>query len=210
MIEGQVHLFGKHFVALRLEVVNAQIDKLLCDHVHLTFYHELLASYSHAIDLSPEDIAAALAYLLQKERPLQVKFAPLKPAKEHPRAERAERAGKGKKFQNDEDMQRYRIEVGRTHHVKPGDIVGALANEAGIASRQIGHIKLFDDFSTVDLPKTLAKETLRQLKTLRVRNQVLDIRIDEGPGGESFAPRRRNDKKFDRRPKKSGKAAAKK
>src|SRR5690625_6737245 len=91
-------------------------------------------------------------------------------------------------------MQRYRIAVGRTHHVKPGDIVGALANEAGIASRHIGHIKLFDDFSTVDLPKTLAKETLRQLKTLRVRNQVLDIRMDEGPGGESFAPRRKNDR----------------
>src|SRR5690625_4342297 len=105
-------------------------------------------------------------------------------------------------------MQRYRIAVGRSHHVKPGDIVGALANEAGIASRHIGHIKLFDDFSTVDLPKTLAKETLRQLKTVRVRNQVMDIRVDEGPGGESFAPRRKNDKKFDRKPKKAGKAAA--
>lgn len=201
---------GEAVTAHRIDNFKAQIDKVFAEQVDLTFYHELLASYSHANDLYPEDIAAALAYLVQKERPLQVKFAPLKPAKEHQRAERTERTGKGKKFQNDDDMQRYRIAVGRTHHVKPGDIVGALANEAGIASRHIGHIKLFDDFSTVDLPKTLAKETLRQLKTLRVRNQVLDIRMDEGPGGESFAPRRKNDKKFDRKPKKSGKAAAKK
>jgi len=201
---------GEAVTAHRIDNFKAQIDKVFAEQVDLTFYHELLASYSHANDLYPEDIAAALAYLVQKERPLQVKFAPLKPAKEHQRAERTERAGKGKKFQNDDDMQRYRIAVGRTHHVKPGDIVGALANEAGIASRHIGHIKLFDDFSTVDLPKTLAKETLRQLKTLRVRNQVLDIRMDEGPGGESFAPRRKNDKKFDRKPKKAGKAAAKK
>lgn len=201
---------GEAVTAHRIDNFKAQIDKVFAEQVDLTFYHELLASYSHANDLYPEDIAAALAYLVQKERPLQVKFAPLKPAKEHQRAERTERTGKGKKFQNDDDMQRYRIAVGRTHHVKPGDIVGALANEVGIASRHIGHIKLFDDFSTVDLPKTLAKETLRQLKTLRVRNQVLDIRMDEGPGGESFAPRRKNDKKFDRKPKKSGKAAAKK
>ena len=201
---------GEAVTAHRIGNFKAQIDKVFAEQVDLTFYHELLASYSHANDLYPEDIAAALAYLVQKERPLQVKFAPLKPAKEHQRAERTERTGKGKKFQNDDDMQRYRIAVGRTHHVKPGDIVGALANEAGIASRHIGHIKLFDDFSTVDLPKTLAKETLRQLKTLRVRNQVLDIRMDEGPGGESFAPRRKNDKKFDRKPKKAGKAAAKK
>lgn len=201
---------GEAVTAHRIDNFKAQIDKVFAEQVDLTFYHELLASYSHANDLYPEDIAAALAYLVQKERPLQVKFAPLKPAKEHQRAERTERTGKGKKFQNDDDMQRYRIAVGRTHHVKPGDIVGALANEAGIASRHIGHIKLFDDFSTVDLPKTLAKETLRQLKTLRVRNQVLDIRMDEGPGGESFAPRRKNDKKFDRKPKKAGKAAAKK
>lgn len=201
---------GEAVTAHRIDNFKAQIDKVFAEQVDLTFYHELLASYSHANDLYPEDIAAALAYLVQKERPLQVKFAPLKPAKEHQRAERTERTGKGKKFQNDDDMQRYRIAVGRTHHVKPGDIVGALANEAGIASRHIGHIKLFDEFSTVDLPKTLAKETLRQLKTLRVRNQVLDIRMDEGPGGESFAPRRKNDKKFDRKPKKAGKAAAKK
>ncbi len=201
---------GEAVTAHRIDNFKAQIDKVFAEQVDLTFYHELLASYSHANDLYPEDIAAALAYLVQKERPLQVKFAPLKPAKEHQRAERTERTGKGKKFQNDDDMQRYRIAVGRTHKVKPGDIVGALANEAGIASRHIGHIKLFDDFSTVDLPKTLAKETLRQLKTLRVRNQVLDIRMDEGPGGESFAPRRKNDKKFDRKPKKAGKAAAKK
>ena len=202
---------GEAVTAHRIDNFKAQIDKVFAEQVDLSFYHELLASYSHANDLFPEDIAAALAYLVQKERPLQVKFAPVKPAREHnrtDRAERTERPGKGKKFQSDEDMQRYRIAVGRSHHVKPGDIVGALANEGGIASRHIGHIKLFDDFSTVDLPKTLAKETLRQLKTVRVRNQVMDIREDAGPGGGGYAPRSK-DKKFERKPK-DAKAFAKK
>lgn len=203
---------GEVVTAHRIDNFKAQIDNVFSEQVDLSFYHELLASYSHANDLFPEDIAAALAYLVQKERPLQVKFAPLKPPREHKKTDRAERTerpgGKGKKFQSDEDMQRYRIAVGRSHHVKPGDIVGALANEAGIASRHIGHIKLFDDFSTVDLPKTLAKETLRQLKTVRVRNQVMDIRVDEGPGGASYTPRSK-EKKFERKPK-APKASAKK
>ncbi|MDQ2075498.1 DEAD/DEAH box helicase [Marinimicrobium sp. ABcell2] len=200
---------GETVTAHRIDSFKGEIDKVFAEQVDLSFYHELLAAYSHDNDRYPEDIAAALAHLLQKERPLQVTFAPIKPERDHKRSERGERGergdrnerpSKGKKQHSDEDMQRYRIEVGRNHQAKPGDIVGALANEGGISSRQIGHIKLFDDFSTVDLPKTLAKETLRQLQKVRVRNKALEIRIDEGPGGaKDFGSK--PPKKFERKSK---------
>jgi len=80
-------------------------------------------------------------------------------------------------------MQRYRIEVGRNHDARPGDIVGAIANEAGISSANIGHIKLHDEFSTVDLPKGLSADVLNKLKKVRVRNRPLEITPDQGGFG---------------------------
>ncbi len=52
-------------------------------------------------------------------------------------------------------MDTFRIEVGHAHGVKPGNIVGAIANEAGIDSKYIGRIEIYDDYSTLDLPDNL-------------------------------------------------------
>jgi ATP-dependent RNA helicase DeaD len=86
---------------------------------------------------------------------------------------------KDKKRDRPEDhdivMETYRLAVGHNHHVKPGDIVGAIANEADIDSQYIGRIQLFDDYSTVDLPAGMPKELLQHLKKVRVRNQPLGI-----------------------------------
>jgi len=65
------------------------------------------------------------------------------------------------------EMVRYRIEVGNQHGVLPKHIVGAIANEAGLESRYIGRIDLYDDFSTIDLPDGMPKELLEHLKTVR-------------------------------------------
>ena len=73
------------------------------------------------------------------------------------------------------DMRRYRIDVGYQHEVKPGNIVGAIANEAGLESCYIGHIEIFDDFSTVDLPDGMPKEILRLLKNTWVCQQKLNM-----------------------------------
>ena len=78
-------------------------------------------------------------------------------------------------------MTRYRIEVGHTHDIKPGNIVGAIANEAGIASQHIGRINIFDDYSLVDLPEGMPKETLMHLKRVWVGKQQMNItRVDGG------------------------------
>jgi ATP-dependent RNA helicase DeaD len=73
----------------------------------------------------------------------------------------------------EEGMQRYRIEVGHDHKVKPGNIVGAIANEADMESKFIGRIDIFDDYSTVDLPEGMPKELLHLLKKVWVAGQQL-------------------------------------
>jgi ATP-dependent RNA helicase DeaD len=59
--------------------------------------------------------------------------------------------------------------------VKPGNIVGAIANEADIESKYIGHIEIFDDFSLVDLPAGMPPETLRELQAAWVCQRRLQI-----------------------------------
>lgn len=186
----------------RIDQFTQQITDTLKEQADLSFFNDLLAEYSHANDVAPEDIASALAYLLQRERPLQVKFTDIKPERNE-RRDRDERGGRDERSsrspredrprreRNDENMERYRIEVGRNHEARPGDIVGAIANEAGIESRFIGHIKLFDEFSTVDLPTGISKEILAKLKKVRVRNRPLEITLDQGGsrGGDEFPGR---------------------
>jgi len=72
-------------------------------------------------------------------------------------------------------MDRFRVEVGHLHKVKPGNIVGAIANEADIDSKHIGRISIFDDYSLVDLPEGMPKELLNELKHVRVVGQRLNI-----------------------------------
>ena len=77
-------------------------------------------------------------------------------------------------------MDRFRVEVGHNHKVKPGNIVGAIANEADIDSKFIGRINIFDDYSLVDLPENMPKELLTQLRQVRVVGQRLNISLVGG------------------------------
>jgi ATP-dependent RNA helicase DeaD len=72
-------------------------------------------------------------------------------------------------------MERFRIEVGWRDRVKPGNIVGAIANEAGLNGRSIGRIQIFDAYSLVDLPKGMPEEVFKGLQRLRVMNRELQI-----------------------------------
>ncbi|MBU1341183.1 MAG: DEAD/DEAH box helicase [Proteobacteria bacterium] len=72
-------------------------------------------------------------------------------------------------------MERYRIEVGRRHGVRAGNIVGAISNEAGIDSKYIGHIDINQDFSFVDLPFGMPTEIFTLLKKTWVRSQKMSI-----------------------------------
>ena len=96
--------------------------------------------------------------------------------------ERGDRDGGGRRVLPDRQdgppeahMERFRIEVGWRDRVKPGNIVGAIANEAGITGRSIGRIRIFDAHSTVDLPKGMPEEVFSDLQRLKVMNRELQI-----------------------------------
>ena len=94
--------------------------------------------------------------------------------------ERKERKPKPAKDKPDEGMERFRLEVGQVHGVKPGNIVGAIANEAEIESEYIGRIEILDDHSTIELPEGMPKELFKHLKSVWVSGQRLQIsRIDQ-------------------------------
>lgn len=72
-------------------------------------------------------------------------------------------------------METFRIEVGHVHGVKPANIVGAIANEAGLEGRHIGKVIIEEDHSFVDLPEGMPKDVFRALQKVRVAGQKLAI-----------------------------------
>jgi len=78
---------------------------------------------------------------------------------------------------DDESMLTYRVEVGEQHGVKPSNIVGAIANEAGLEGRYIGRVVIMSDHSFVDLPGGMPKEIFRSLQKVRVAGQQLQISL---------------------------------
>ncbi len=93
------------------------------------------------------------------------------------------RPGRRKRDDNsDVVFETFRLEVGHAHGVKPGNIVGAIANEAGLEGRHIGHVDIRDDHSFVDLPEGMPRDIFRNLKKVRVVGQELRIsRVDGKP-----------------------------
>ena len=103
----------------------------------------------------------------------------------------------------DKNMERFRLEVGTINGVKPGNIVGAIANEAGIDSQFIGQISIEADHSLIDLPVGMPKEIFSDLKKTRVCGVPLKIsRLNDKnrPAFKSDKPTRAKTKK-DKNPK---------
>jgi len=73
------------------------------------------------------------------------------------------------------DMERFRVELGWRDRIKPGNLVGAIANETGLNGRSIGRIQIFDTHSVLDLPKGMPEEVFQSLRQLRVLNKPLQI-----------------------------------
>ncbi|ABX09016.1 DEAD/DEAH box helicase [Prochlorococcus marinus] len=77
----------------------------------------------------------------------------------------------------DKDKERYKLDVGHRDRVKPGNIVGAIANESGLKGNMIGRIQIFDNYSLVDLPKGMPTNIYKSLKTVKVMNKELNINL---------------------------------
>ncbi|MEM7206417.1 MAG: DEAD/DEAH box helicase [Pseudomonadota bacterium] len=184
----------------------------------LGLYARILEQFQQESNRTGLEIAAALAKLLQGEEPffLKSKPEPKQSFRIKEKAERKEmRKSKPSAFDSrrplEKGMQRFRIEVGHVHNVKPGNIVGAIANEAGIDSQYIGRIDILDDHSVVDLPEGMPKEIFNDLKKARVAGQQLRIsRLGSQSNKNSKAPSQKSAKKPKKREKPADKTAAKK
>ncbi len=144
------------------------------------FYRTLVEQYREEHGVSDLDIASALVKLAQGERPLLMrgKARDEKRAqfdREPPRLKLASKRDFRGGREVPEDMERFRIEVGHQDGVQPGNIVGAITNEAGLRSKHIGHIKIYTDYSTIDLPKGMPPATFSLLKQCWVSGRQLKI-----------------------------------
>ena len=141
-------------------------------------FRSLIEEIEREHDVPAIDIAAALASLLQGGSPLLLKDKPpaavetAAPGAHRTRADdKTPRAGR----LSDEETDTYRIEVGYVHGLKPGNVVGAIANVAGIEGRQIGHVDIREDHTFVGLPKGMPADVLEELAKTRVAGQMLRI-----------------------------------
>ena len=168
----------------------------------LADYQKLVERYQNEHNVPATEIAAALARLLQGDTPLLLEpppkreFAPRdrdsrhdsrndRDARKKDRHERSERPERGERpprarddrpLPTDADMETYRVEVGHQQQIKPGNLVGAIANEIELDARYIGRIDIRGSYSLIDLPKGMPPELFSHLKKVRVGGEQLRIR----------------------------------
>jgi len=163
----------------------------------LTPYVNLIEQMLHELDVPAEKLAAALAKTAQGKDPLfvkdvkEVKHEAFDMDSSMPRSDNRSR----KKSRNDPEvkMAHYRLAVGKKEGVKPGNIVGAIANEAGLDSKYIGRIDIQESFTTLTLPADMPSEIFAHLKNVRVEGKKLDIELMDKPKRRSprTKPKRR-------------------
>ena len=141
---------------------------------------EILQRLQRESDITPDQLALAALRLSQGDQPLLVVPQPPMPANT-----RSQGQGRGQERRTPgrvpQSMERFRVEVGWQDRIKPGHLVGAIANESGLDGRQIGKITIFDDHSTVDLPQGMPPELMQRLQGVRVMQK--ELRISRQPMG---------------------------
>jgi len=176
-------------------------------HENLHSYKRIVEEYIKENEASAVDVAATLALLLNKDLPWQKELSlpktsrPVKEGRvgrgsnakfERPFSRSADDrkifSGDKKSFGKEKESKKYRdepstehdlfrIDVGKVHGVKPGNIVGAIANEAGLQSRHITGLKIHEDHSTVRLPKGMSKQVVSDLTKAWVCGRQLKLTL---------------------------------
>jgi ATP-dependent RNA helicase DeaD len=173
-----------------------------------SFYLDLVTEYQQATDAQPLEIAAALASMLHGDRSLIMQETT--DSRREDRFERGERGDRQREersvFRRESrheadsrdrparttrrqsgEYETFRLEVGAAHGVKAGNIVGAIANEAGLASQEIRGIKIQDDFSTVELPAGMPRDVFKTLGRAWVVGRQLRIsKLSDHPSQRDF------------------------
>jgi ATP-dependent RNA helicase DeaD len=171
-------------------------------------YREIIESVLTEHPVDALDVAAACASLIQGDKALFIdekadqKMQERKkrdrddrePRQQREPRDRGDRGSRGRKATPDinplplkgqpgVDMVRYMVSVGYDDGLRPGNLVGAVANEADLESRYIGHIEILENYSIVDLPAGMPPETMKTLRNARVCGRALEIKEFKGEAG---------------------------
>lgn len=163
----------------------------------LDFMQNLLQQYQREHDVPALEIAAALAKISIGDKPWLLEAEQSRPERSRadarheprPRQERRAPDKDQSRAKAARSMQAWRIDVGHRHGVKPGNIVGAIANEAELDARHIGNIDIRPEFSIVDLPRDMPDEVLEKLKNARICGQRMNLSRSELPGNKKAGKR---------------------
>ncbi len=172
--------------ATRLTRFDDAITTALEDTAAIATFRDVVAHYVAHHDVPEADVAAALAVVAQGDTPLLLEEEALsQPRFDRDRdrdRDRAPREGAERRERRDSDgrFATYRIAVGRRQRVEPRQIVGALANEGGLRRNDFGAIQIRQDFSLVELPADLPRDTLNRLTDTRISGVLIDLRLDQG------------------------------
>ena len=184
----------------------------------LGIFEELILSFQKEHEIDAFKIASALALMAQGTEPLLLSEKELSQGsfKEGSKAKISISVHADPLKNNPSiKMRRYRLAVGHKDNIKPGNVLGAIANEAEISSEFIGAIQIFQDFTTIDLPDEMTKETLAILKKTRVFDKKLNIEelseknntTSPHQKSDDFkrnSSRRGGERKFERKPRGKG------
>ena len=161
----------------RLDNLQQQLNDLLEQPVpedrqqEVALMEEIIQRLSRESSATPQQLALAALRLAQGDQPLLVVPQPQQAPRQGRQGERGER----RQGRPPSSMERFRVEVGWRDRIKPGHLVGAIANETGLDGRQIGKITIFDDHSTVDLPQGMPPQLMQSLQRVRVMQKELQI-----------------------------------
>ncbi len=145
----------------------------------IELFRRMIEDYERENDVPIADIAAALAAQARNGEEFLMVEPP--PQKRRERPERQARdEGPRKPRERRSDLATYRIAVGKRHKVMPGAIVGAIANEGGLHRSDFGHITIRVDYSLVELPAKLSKQTLKALEKTRIQGNLINLEPDRG------------------------------
>jgi len=197
----------------RLAKFKARIGEALAQGAS-DFHRKAVQEVALETDADLLSIAAAIASLVEGGAPVQSSapaqsYAP--PTREHarehgdePRKPRRERepaadlpamADDGYAFEDDGKQITWRLEVGQRHGATPGNIVGAIANEARLSGQQINGVDVRATYSLVRLPAMLPKAVIERLAKVRIRGQALAIDADNAPPAIRPKPHRKGAKR---------------
>ena len=173
------------------------------DNQELAIFEELILDYQKEHEIDAFKISSALALMAQGTEPLLLNEKEINQASFDEKNKNKISVSVHADSLKDNPaikMRRYRVAVGRKDNIKPGNVLGAIANEAEISSEFIGAIQIFQDFTTVDLPDEMPKETLQILKNTRVFDKKLNI--EELNDNNNITSPREKSHNFKRQPSK--------